>query len=325
MMMAEEDCIMLFTAQARLFCGRLAASAALVLAWLLLSHPASAATAAAQSTFATAEQALDGLVAALRSGDVEAIEKVLGPGSEALVNSGDPVADKNARERFLAAVAEGSKPMKRDNGSVVFAVGKDEWPFPIPVATTGSGWRFDAKAGAEEIVDRRIGSNELNTINVCLAYVDAQREYATEDRNRDGFIEYAQKFLSDPGQRDGLYWPAQVGEEESPMGPLMVSAQAEGYSFAHGRSTPYYGYYYRILKAQGPHATGGARDYLIRGHMIGGFALVAFPASYGASGIMTFIVNQDGQVYQQDLGPKTAEIAAKMTLYDPDPSWKNAQ
>lgn len=317
--------MMSFTARACFRYGRILASTALALGWLLLSTPVFAAQPTAQVTFASAEQAMDGLVAALRDGNAKAIGKVLGPGSEKLIGSGDPVSDKNLRERFLAAVAEGSKPAKRDDGRVFFAIGKDEWPFPIPVVMTAGSWRFDAKAGAEEILDRRIGENELNTINVCLGYVDAQREYATEDRNHDGFIEYAEQFVSDPGKRNGLYWPAQVGETESPIGPFMAAAQAKGYSYNKGKRTPYYGYYYRILKAQGPHASGGAIDYVVRGHMIGGFALVAFPSRYGSSGVMTFIVNHEGQVYQKDLGPKTAEIAEKMTLFDPDPSWKKAQ
>jgi len=305
--------------------GRMLSSACLAIAWLSLSPPALAAKPTAQATFASPELAMDGLVAALRSGDTKAIGKVLGPGSEKLLSSGDPVETKNARARFLAAVADGSKTEKRDNGDVFFDVGKDEWPFPIPVVMKDGSWHFDARAGAEEIINRRIGANELNTINVCLAYVDAQREYATKDRDRDGFLEYAQQFLSDPGQQNGLYWPQQVGEEESPMGPLMVQAQAKGYSFHKGERAPYFGYYFRILKAQGPHATDGALDYVVRGHMIGGFALVAYPAEYGSSGVMTFIVNYEGIVYQKDLGPKTAEIAEKMTLYDPDPSWKKAQ
>jgi Protein of unknown function (DUF2950) len=302
--------------------GRMLSSAFLALAWLSLSPPALAAKPTVQATFASPEQAMDDLVAALRSGDTKAIEKVLGPGSEKLLNSGDPVEAKNARERFLAAVADGSKTEKRDNGDVFFEVGKDEWPFPIPVVMKNGSWHFDSHAGAEEIINRRIGANELNTINVCLAYVDAQREYATEDRNRDGFLEYAQQFLSDPGQENGLYWPQAVGEKESPMGPLMAEAQTKGYSFHEGERAPYFGYYYRILKAQGPHATGGAVDYVVRGHMMGGFALVAFPAQYGSSGVMTFIVNYEGIVYQKDLGPKTAEIAEKMTRFDPGPGWK---
>ncbi|HUK11343.1 MAG TPA: DUF2950 domain-containing protein [Stellaceae bacterium] len=304
---------------------RAIAFAAIAGLWLLLSNPASAAKPPAQPTFSSPEQAMDALVAAVRARDKAKVANVLGPGSEKLVSSGDPVADRSAGERFLAAVAEGTKPVKRDDGSVIFEIGKNEWPFPIPVVAAGGNWRFDSKAGAEEILDRRIGANELDAIQISLAYVDAQREYASVDWNHDGFLEYAQKFLSDPGMRDGLYWQAEVGEKQSPMGPLMAEAQAHGYYFKKGQRTPYHGYYYRILKAQGPHALGGAMDYVIRGHMIGGFAMVAYPAEYGSSGIMTFIVNHEGVVYQKDLGPKTAEIASKMTAFDPDPSWKKAE
>jgi DUF2950 family protein len=305
--------------------GRFLACAMVGAGWLLMASPVFAQKAPAQTVFASPEQAMSALVTALKSGDVGAMEKVLGSGSKKLLSSGDPVADKEARERFLAAVADSSQPVKREQGKVFFEVGKDAWPFPIPVVAAGNSWRFDTAAGAEEIINRRIGSNELNTINVCLAYVDAQTDYATEDRNRDGFLEYAQQFLSDPGKHNGLYWPTAAGEEDSPMGPLVVSAESAHYSFSKGKRTPYYGYYYRILKAQGSHATGGALDYVIRGHMIGGFALVAFPTVYGSSGVMTFIVNHEGVVYQKDLGPNTSEIAEKMKLYDPDPSWKKAE
>lgn len=276
---------------------------------------------AKQTSFASPEEAMKGLVAALRAGNTKAAETILGPGSGKLLTSGDATADENAREQFLAAYDEANKVDKDENGNIIFEVGKNEWPFPIPVVEKDGRWRFDSKAGAQEIIDRRIGANELNTINVVLAYVDAQREYASVDRDRNGYLEYAQKFMSSPGKRDGLYWPAPVGEEDSPMGPLMVNAQAKGYQFTEGKPTPYYGYYYRILKAQGPNAPGGAMDYVIHDHMIGGFALVAYPASYGSSGIMTFVVNYEGDVYQKDLGPKTTEIAEKMTAYDPDSSW----
>jgi hypothetical protein len=224
----------------------------------------------------------------------------------------------------VAKADEGKKVVKEGDARAILVVGKDEWPLPIPIVKQDSGWHFDTKAGAQEIVDRRIGANELNAIEVCRAYVDAQTDYAMKDRNNDGFKEYAQKFVSSPGKHDGLYWPAQAGEEESPMGPLAASARAEGYGSTHveGKRTPYYGYYYRILKAQGKSAPGGAVDYVVKGHMIGGFALVAFPAEYGVSGIMSFIVSYDGVVYQKDLGPSTAKIAGAMTRFDPDPTWK---
>ena len=230
------------------------AFAAVAVAGLMLPGVAAAAEPAKQTNFASPEEAMKGLVTALRAGNTKAVETILGPGSGKLLSSGDATADKNARDQFLAAYDEASKTDKDENGKVIFEVGQNEWPFPIPVVVAGGRWHFDTKAGAQEIINRRIGANELNTINVCLAYVDAQREYADVDRNHDGFLEYAQLFMSSPGKRDGLYWPTSAGEEDSPMGPLMVAAQAKGYRFSEGKPAPYYGYYYRILKAQGPHA-----------------------------------------------------------------------
>jgi hypothetical protein len=283
----------------------------------------SVAIAAKQKTFATPEQAVDSLVSAARAGRTRDLLKILGSNTKKVLSSGDAVADAQARKKFIAEYEEANKLEPDGESRVVLAVGKDDWPFPFPIVKDGERWRFDSAAGAEEIIDRRIGANELNAIEVCKAYVDAQREYAEKDRNHDGYVEYAQKFLSSPGQQDGLYWPTDPGEEESPIGPLVVSAQAEGYG-AEGKEgpRPYHGYYYRILKGQGSAAKGGAYDYVINGHMMGGFALVAFPAQYGVSGVMTFIVNHDDIVYQKDLGPDTAKTAEAMTLYDPDPSWK---
>jgi hypothetical protein len=189
----------------------------------------------------------------------------------------------------------------------------------------GEGWVFDTKAGREELLNRRIGRNELSAIRVCLAYVEAQQEYASMDRERDGIIQYGQKIVSDTGRRNGLYWEAAEGEAPSPLGPMAAKAAAEGYKRAGDRPTPYHGYYYKILKGQGKSAPGGAYHYVINGHMVAGFALVAWPADYGVSGVMTFVVNQNGTVYQKDLGPKTEEIAKKMTLYNPDRTWRRAQ
>lgn len=291
-----------------------------VLAWLGLSLSALAA-GTPQARFESPEKAVAALIQAARSDNTADLLKVLGPASKRLVSSGDTVADGQARSRFIAAFDEMNKIVKQADDRAVLVIGKDEWPFPIPAVKQGGTWYFDTKAGEQEIIDRRIGANELEAIEVCKAYVDAQREYATKDRTNDGLIEYAQKVVSGPGKHDGLYWPVQAGEEESPIGPLMASARAEGYGATKGRA-PYHGYYYRILKAQGPHASGGAMDYVVKGHMIGGFALVAFPAQYGASGFMTFIVNHDGVVYQKDLGPNTAAVASKITRFDPDPTWK---
>lgn len=296
--------------------------ALVVLAFALVTPSGSARSAQAGSpSFASPEQAFDRLVGSIRNGDTGDLIKVLGPESRPLVTSGDPTSDRQIREKFMAAYTEANKIVREGDDRAVLLIGKDEWPFPIPAVKSGAAWRFDTKAGKEEILNRRIGANELETIDVCLAYVDAQREYATKDRNHDGFIEYAQKFLSSPGKMDGLYWPAASGEEQSPMGPLMVQAQSEGYVLKQGQQTPYHGYYFKILKGQGAHATGGVEDYVVKGHMIGGFALVAFPAQYGASGIMTFIVNHEGVVYQHDFGPNTPAIVARIVRFDPGPGW----
>jgi hypothetical protein len=280
-----------------------------------------------QTTYSTPEQGFETFAEALRTGNVSELLKMLGPEGETLVESGDPVADKRAREKFMALYYEANRIVPEGNDRATLEIGKDQWPFPIPLVKEAAGWRFDTATGKEEIIDRRIGRNELSAIQVCHAYVDAQREYASKDRNGDGFDEYAQKFASSPGRHDGLYWPTAEGQEESPLGPLVADAQAVGYKVRSPQEepTPYYGYYYRILNGQGTHAAGGAYDYIVKGHMIGGFALIAFPAQYDVSGIMTFIVNQDGIVYQKDLGPKTAELARAITRYDPDATWKTAE
>ena len=282
------------------------------------------AAAAAQLTFKPPEEAFAALIAAARADDTKKLIAVLGPEGESFVVTDDPVADKAALQRFVTAYDESNHIDMKDKNTAVLTVGKEEWPLPIPAVKKGKTWFLDSAEGKEVIIDRRIGRDELSAMAVCRAYVDAQREYAAKDRNNDGYIEYAQKFLSDPGTHDGLYWPIKEGEEESPLGPAVVEAQAAGYSVdnQHEGPVPYYGYYYRILKSQGPHAPGGAYDYVVNGHMIGGFAMVAFPADYGITGIMTFIVNHDGVVYQKDLGARTDEIASKMTHFDPDPSWK---
>lgn len=209
----------------------------------------------------------------------------------------------------------------------VLYVGKEDWPFPIPLVKKQGSWRFDTNEGRQELLARRIGRNELSVIQVCLTYVDAQREYALKDRDGDGLLAYAQKFASSPGKKDGLYWEAKEGDEQSPLGPLFAAAQKLGYTAKKpaGKPLPYHGYYYRILKAQGKNAPGGAYDYVVKGKMIGGFALVAYPAQYGSSGIMTFIVNHEGVVYQKNLGQDTEKTAQAMKLFDPDRTWKKAE
>ena len=286
--------------------------------------PAPKATVAQPKRFASAEEALQAFVAALRADDAKAVLEILGSEGRTLISSGDPAADRQGRQMFLREYDAANRLVAGDKTTVV-RIGDDDWPFPIPLVMEGGRWRFDARQGREEIIARRVGRNELYTIQTCLAYVDAQREYYSEDRKGDGILEYAQKFASSPGKRDGLYWPTKPGEAPSPLGDLVVRAQAEGYRRAKGGGpTPFHGYFYRILTAQGPAARGGAYDYVIRGHMMAGFAMVAFPAQYGVSGVMTFLVNHDGVVYQKDLGPNTRSIAFAMRRFNPDATWTEA-
>ncbi len=279
---------------------------------------------AGEKTFASPQEAMQALVKALRAGDKESLLAILGPESEDILSSGDPVADKTDRDRFLAAYDDRVTFAPREVNHVEVILGHDNWPSPIPLVKGQQGWFFDTEAGKEEILNRRIGRNELDAIQVCEGYVDAQREYASADREMDGIIEYAQKIISDPNTRNGLYWEPAEGEVPSPAGPFMARAAAEGYKKGE-KPIPFHGYYYRILKAQGPKAPGGAYNYVINGHMVAGFALVAWPAEYGVSGIMTFVVNSNGIVYEKDLGPKTAKTAEAMTRYNPDETWKRSQ
>jgi hypothetical protein len=276
-----------------------------------------------QLTFASPEEAVRAMVEALNSNDLKALEAIFGPGSQDLITSGDPVADKSGREQFLKLYDEKNR-LEQTADKAVLSVGNEDWPFPIPMVKKDAFWRFDTEEGSEEILARRIGRNELSVIQICLAYVDAQREYALKDRNGDGFLEYAQKFASESGKKDGLYWKVKEGDEQSPLGPLIVEAQEQGYTAkkSGGKPIPYHGYYYRILKGQGKKAPGGAYDYMVKGKMIGGFALVAYPAKYGSSGIMTFIVNHDGAVYQKDFGRNTEKAAQAIKLFNLDSMWK---
>lgn len=299
--------------------GIIALSVAAILSGV--GAPAFAADAQ-QDTFSTPGKAVDALVAANRSGSTSELVKILGPDSERLVSSGDPVADQAVRTRFVAAYDVSHKLESHGPNQAVLIVGKQDWSFPIPLVRDGTVWRFDTKDGERKILERRIGRNELKVIEVCRAYVEAQREYAGEIRLASGHLQYAQHLLSTSDKHDGLYWPTGGGQEQSPLGPLIAKARATGYFGKDNESRPFYGYYYKILTRQGPSAPGGAKDYIVDGHMTGGFAMLAFPARYGNSGIMTFIVNQDGIVYQKDLGPNTASIARNMTQFDPDATWK---
>jgi hypothetical protein len=285
---------------------------------MVLAFQGATFAAAAQKSFESLDEAVNALVGAIRAADRKALVEILGPGGGPLVSSGDDVADRAAFQRFTAAYDRAHR-LEGGGGRVVLYVGDDDFPFPIPLVPAGPRWVWDTDAGDDELLTRRIGRNELSVIQVCQAYVDAQREYYSR---RTGLLEYAQRLESTTGKQDGLYWPMRPGEPQSPLGPLVAQARAAGYPLPpRGGPVPYHGYFYRILFAQGPDAPGGAYDYVVRGHMIGGFALVAYPAAYGVSGIVTFIVNQDGVVYQKDLGPKTAQVANAMKAYNPDRTW----
>ncbi|HYK90661.1 MAG TPA: DUF2950 domain-containing protein [Acidobacteriota bacterium] len=283
-----------------------------------------------QATFATPEEAMQAIVEAGKAKDRTALGKVLGPDVEKLL-SGDEVADRKDLEDFAAAVQESAQVRKVDDSRYTLLIGKDNWPYPIPISRAGDGWYFDMKAGIEEILNRRIGENELSAIATCRAYAVAQWEYFTEgDWDNDGVAEYAQRFLSSPGKHDGLFWETTEDAKASPLGKLVAAARAQGYGpgntagggAATGERHPYHGYYFKILTRQGSHAPGGKYSYIINGNMIAGYALIAYPDKWGNSGIMTFIVNQQGRVYQKDLGPETVKVAGAMVDYDPDPSWK---
>jgi hypothetical protein len=282
-----------------------------------------AAPAVAQQAFKTPEAAADALAAAAKAGDRKDILAVLGSKAADIVSSGDRVADKNNRDKFVASFDAKHQITMEGDSKAIMVIGQDDWPFPIPLARAKGEWRFDAAAGREEILFRRIGRNELDTIQTCLAYVDAQDDYADMMR-KDDVAPYAQRFVSSPGKMDGLYWPAKEGEPQSPIGEFAARASNEGYAL-DGGGEPYHGYYFRILKRQGPAAAGGAHNYVVEGKMIGGFALVAYPAAYANSGVMTFIVNQDGVVFQKDLGRNTGKIARKITSFDPDKSWTKVE
>jgi hypothetical protein len=277
-----------------------------------------------QQIFASPEQAAEALFAADQANDRAALLAIFGSGGGKLVRSGDPVADRNGRARFVAAYGEKHAIEAAGAGKAVLLVGKEDWPFPIPMVKGESGWRFDTKAGREEVLDRRIGRNELNAIEVCRAFVAAEREYFADAPLGNGTHEYAQHFISRPDAHDGLYWEPAAGEKPSPMGPFIANARAEGYGArkVKGKHAPYHGYFYKILTRQGPHAPGGAKHYVVDGHMTGGFALVAFPAKYGASGIMSFLVGPEGAVYQRNLGRDGVAAARALTEFDPDEDWK---
>ena len=277
---------------------------------VLLCAGGNALAADGQKSFASPEDAARELVSALKAGDTKGVLAVLGAEARPIIRTGDAAADKAGRERFVKAYEEANRLEKSGDAKVILSVGKDNWPLPIPIVKDGAGWRFDTQAAKAEILNRRIGRNELSAMQAVQAYVDAQREYYLRNPQNDKLLHYAQRIISTQGKRDGLYYPTKSGEPPSPLGAL----------FAGGRT--YHGYRYRILKQQGPDAPGGAYDYVAQGKMIGGFALVAYPASYGSSGVMTFLINHDGVVYEKDLGPDTAQSVQEITRFNPDKSWK---
>ncbi|PWU14078.1 MAG: DUF2950 domain-containing protein [Verrucomicrobia bacterium] len=277
--------------------------------------------------FASPEQAIDALRLATTGCDTNALRELFGPGALDVENP-DRVQATNEWKTFSAALAEKTHLVHVSDSRIVLEVGTDFWPFPVPIVKQSGRWVFDTAAGKDELLSRRIGKNELATLPVMRAYVDAQREYASSDHNGDGVLQYAQRLVSSPGKEDGLYWPPDDATGRlSPLGPLVASAAAEGYvpviseDEDEAERGPFHGYLFKILTRQGKHAPGGKYNYVINGRMIGGFAMVAWPADYGSSGIMTFIVNQQGRVYQKDLGPKTSRLASHLKAYDPDPSW----
>lgn len=275
----------------------------------------------AQQGFKTPEEAVDALIGAVRAKDPGKVIEVLGPAGRPIVQSGDDVADQNIRDEFLAAYDKRKSIDKSKPDSATLVVGPGDWPFPIPLTKQGDQWRFDTIAGRYEILYRRIGRNELNAIETCFAYVEAQSDYAEFAKKEFGTTEYAQRIVSSSGKKDGLYWPATNGKSDSPLGELFADATDEGYSIG-ATPIPYHGYYFKILKRQGPNAPGGVANYVVRGKMTDGFALVAWPAEYGNSGVKTFLVNQLGIVFEKDLGRDTPQIVTRMTYFNPDQTWK---
>jgi hypothetical protein len=276
--------------------------------------------------FASPDDAGQGLLDAAKSGDQNAILAIFGPGSKEIISSGNAAEDKATVDKFVAAYDVMHRWRKMPDDGQILIIGPDNFAFPIPLKKNAAGeWFFDTVAGRDEILSRRIGRNELAVIDICGALADAQAEYFA-NRLADGSTkQYAVKFISDTGKKNGLYWDAPEGQPKSPLGPLVAFATTEGYSAKADAHTPFHGYYFHMLTGQGSQAPGGVKDYVVDGKMVGGFAFVAYPAEYGNSGIMTFIISQDGILLQKDLGKTTADIAAAMTKFDPDPSWTVAR
>ena len=280
------------------------------------------AAPAAPRTFKTPEDAVRALADAVKSNSLDAVIAIFGDNGRELAESSDPATGRQNRDVFIVAFREGWHLVNASATKRTLVIGNEDWPFPVPIVKVGTAWQFDAAAGKEEVIARRIGRNELAAIATCHTYVAAQARYARDAHDGNAAGAYAAVFASSPGRQNGLYWPAKHGEKLSPLGDLVANASAEGRALGGNASpSPFNGYYFRILTAQGAHARGGAKDYTVNGQLTGGYALIAWPAQYDASGVMTFIVNQDGVVRQKDLGPETASRAAAITAYDPDATW----
>lgn len=297
--------------------ARLSRLAAAAISIALCVPAVSTAQEPGQKTFSSASEASQAFVAAARGNDAQALLEILGPSAKQIISSGDETEDTQNRATFVQRYGEMHRLVKEPDGTTTLYVGAENWPMPIPLVSKGQAWYFDTAAGEKEILYRRVGRNEMSTIRVCQELVAAEKEYNSSQH------EYAQKFFSDAGQHNGLYWEAAAGESQSPIGPLVASAVAEGYTpKGNDSSAPYRGYYYRILTRQGSGAPGGAKNYVANGKMTAGFAFIAYPAAYRSSGVMTFMVGEDGVVYQKDLGPQTTATVKAMTGYNPTPSWQ---
>jgi Protein of unknown function (DUF2950) len=294
---------------------------------LLILTPFGLSQQPGQKTFGSADDASQALFAAAQNGDKSALLNILGPAGAPIVSSSDDVQDNKSRDEFVTRYQQMHRLAKEPDGTTTLYIGAENWPVPLPLVSKGGVWYFDTAAAAQEILFRRIGKNEFAAMEVLEALIDAENDYYSQ--SRDGKPQqYAQKFASDEGQHNGLYWKASEGETQSPAGPLVAYATGEGYGKKQGDGegpSPFHGYYYRILTAQGKTAKGAAKSYVVNGEMTGGFALLAYPADYRSSGVMTFIVNQDGVIYEKDLGPKTAELASAMKEYSPDKSWRKVE
>lgn len=288
---------------------------------LLVQAAEPSSSAKSPQAFASPDEAAKGLVEAIRANDNKALLKVFGSDANTWLFTGDKVADQAEKNIFLAKYDAKNSLELDGEDKAILNVGEDDWPFPAPIIKHGNSWKFDTAAGREELINRRVGRNELNTIQTLRAIVDAQREYASADADHNGFHDYAQKFRSLPGKKDGLYWPTKADEPESPLGPLLAVASREGYTAQKTTRQAYHGYYYKILTRQGKSAPQGAYNYMVKGKLLGGFAVLAYPVKYGVSGVQTFIINHDAIVYEKNLGAATAKVAPAMTSFNPDSSW----